>query len=50
VLSLHRMRSQIVKIRTMQAHQVRSLIYEFGSHRAEGLACASRSGRSAAGG
>jgi transposase len=29
-LSLHRMRSQIVKIRTMQAHQVRSLIYEFG--------------------
>jgi transposase len=30
VLSLHRMRSQIVKIRTMQAHQVRSLIYEFG--------------------
>jgi transposase len=30
VLSLHRMRSQIVKIRTMQAHQVCSLIYEFG--------------------
>ena len=30
VLSLHRMRSQIVKIRTMQAHQVRGLIYEFG--------------------
>jgi transposase len=30
VLSLHRMRAQIVKIRTMQAHQVRSLIYEFG--------------------
>ncbi len=30
VLSLHRMRAQLVKIRTMQAHQVRSLIYEFG--------------------
>lgn len=30
VLSLHRIRTQIVKIRTMQAHQVRSLIYEFG--------------------
>ena len=30
VLSLHRMRAQIVKIRTMQAHQIRGLIYEFG--------------------
>jgi len=30
VLSLHRMRAQIVKIRTMQAYQVRSLLYEFG--------------------
>jgi transposase len=30
VLSLHRMRSQIVKIRTMQGYQIRSLIYEFG--------------------
>jgi transposase len=29
VLSLHRMPSQIVESRTMQAHQVRSLIYEF---------------------
>jgi transposase len=30
VLSLHRMRTQLVKIRTMQAYQVRSLLYEFG--------------------
>jgi transposase len=30
VLSLHRMRAQLVKIRTMQAFQVRSLLYEFG--------------------
>jgi transposase len=30
VLSLHRMRAQIVKIRTMQGYQIRSLIYEFG--------------------
>jgi transposase len=30
VLSLHRMRAQLVKIRSMQAHQVRSLLYEFG--------------------
>jgi len=30
VLSLHRIRAQIVKIRTMPAHQIRSLIYEFG--------------------
>jgi transposase len=30
VLSLHRIRHQFVKIRTMQAHQVRGLLYEFG--------------------
>jgi transposase len=30
VLSLHRIRQQIVKIRTMQAHQIRGLLYEFG--------------------
>ena len=30
VLSLHRMRAQLVKIRGMQAYQVRSLLYEFG--------------------
>jgi transposase len=30
VLSLHRMRAQLVKIRTMQGYQVRSLTYEFG--------------------
>jgi len=39
VLSLHRIRAQWVKIRTMQAHQIRGLLYEFGvvmpiSHRA----------------
>jgi transposase len=28
--SLHRMRSQLVKIRTMQAHQALGLLYEFG--------------------
>ena len=30
VLSLHRLRAQCVKVRTMQAHQVRGLLYEFG--------------------
>jgi transposase len=30
VLSLHRIRAQWVKIRTMQAHQIRGLLYEFG--------------------
>ena len=30
VLSLHRIRQQLVKIRTMQALQVRGLLYEFG--------------------
>ena len=30
VLSLHRVRQQFVKIRTMQANQVRGLLYEFG--------------------
>lgn len=30
VLGLHRIRAQLVKQRTMQAHQVRSLLYEFG--------------------
>lgn len=30
VLSLHRIRQQLVKMRTMQAHQVRGLLYEFG--------------------
>ena len=30
VLSLHRMRAQLVKIRAMQSFQVRSLLYEFG--------------------
>jgi transposase len=30
VLSLHRIRKQLVKQRTMQAHQIRGLLYEFG--------------------
>jgi transposase len=30
LLSLHRIRQQLVKVRTMQALQVRSLLYEFG--------------------
>lgn len=30
VLSLHRLRAQVVKFRTMQALQVRGLLYEFG--------------------
>jgi len=30
VLGLHRVRQQLVKIRTMQANQVRGLLYEFG--------------------
>ena len=30
VLGLHRIRAQLVKMRTMQAHQVRGLLYEFG--------------------
>jgi transposase len=30
VLSVHRIRQQFVKIRTMQAHQIRGLLYEFG--------------------
>lgn len=30
VLALHRMRAQWVKIRTMQSHQIRGLLYEFG--------------------
>ncbi len=30
MLSLHRMRAQLVKIRTMQVNQLRGLLYEFG--------------------
>jgi len=30
LLSLHRIRQQLVKVRTMQALQIRSLLYEFG--------------------
>jgi transposase len=38
VLSLHRMRAQLVKIRAMQAYQVRSLLYEFGVVAPKGFA------------
>lgn len=38
VLSLHRLRSQLVKIRGMQAYQVRSLLYEFGVVTRQGFA------------
>lgn len=31
VLTLHRMREQLVKIRTMQGNQLRGLLYEFGA-------------------
>jgi transposase len=30
MLSLHRIRQQYIKVRTMQAHQIRGLLYEFG--------------------
>jgi transposase len=38
VLSLHRMRAQLVKIRAMQAYQVRSLLDEFGVVAPKGFA------------
>ena len=31
MLSLHRMRSLLVKFRTMQVNQLRSMLYEFGA-------------------
>lgn len=36
VLLLHRMRSQLVKIRTMQVQQLRGLLYEFGADLPQG--------------
>lgn len=36
VLMLHRMRSQLVKIRTMQTNQLRGLLYEFGASLPQG--------------
>jgi transposase len=36
VLTLHRMRSQLVKIRTMQVLQMRGLLYEFGADLPQG--------------
>lgn len=31
ILALHRMREQLIKIRTMQVNQIRGLLYEFGA-------------------
>jgi transposase len=43
VLLLHRMREQLVKMRTMQVNQLRGLLYEFGAElpqgRQRGIAC-----------
>ena len=36
VLMLHRMRSQLVKMRTMQVQQLRGLLYEFGAELPQG--------------
>lgn len=36
VLTLHRMREQLVKIRTMQTNQLRGLLYEFGADLPQG--------------
>jgi len=36
VLALHRMRSQLIKIRTMQVNQIRGLLYEFGADLSQG--------------
>lgn len=36
VLALHRMRSQLIKVRTMQMNQIRGLLYEFGADLLQG--------------
>ncbi|MEY2341306.1 IS110 family transposase [Acidithiobacillus sp. IBUN Pt1247-S3] len=36
VLTLHRIRSQLIKIRTMQVNQIRGLLYEFGADLPQG--------------
>lgn len=36
ILALHRMRSQLIKIRTMQVNQIRGLLYEFGADLPQG--------------
>ena len=36
VLALHRMRSQLIKVRTMQMNQIRGLLYEFGADLPQG--------------
>lgn len=36
ILTLHRMRSQLIKIRTMQVNQIRGLLYEFGADLPQG--------------
>ena len=38
VLTLHRMREQLVKMRTMQVNQLRGLLYEFGAELPQGAA------------
>ena len=38
VLAMHRMREQLVKIRTMQVNQLRGLLYEFGATLPQGRA------------
>ena len=36
VLSLHRIREQLIKVRTMQVNQIRGLLYEFGADLPQG--------------
>jgi transposase len=36
ILALHRMREQLIKIRTMQVNQIRGLLYEFGADLPQG--------------
>ena len=36
VLTLHRMREQLIKMRTMQINQLRGLLYEFGADLPQG--------------
>ena len=36
ILALHRMREQLIKVRTMQVNQIRGLLYEFGADLPQG--------------
>jgi len=49
VLSLHRMRAQLVKIHATRAYQVRSLLYEFGVVVPKGFCRPQGTGRNGAG-